>query len=130
MIKSIPLLFQNQVLCPVCGTGRERPLLKVPFAKIFFISLGWAVLAGMGFGLWLGLISGFWGALAFGVLSFIGFESYYTSKFRRELICPICQFDPILYRRAPEEAKARCLQSLKQQEEVFQSRWKMLQSAK
>lgn len=120
------LPFQNQVLCPVCGTGRDTPQFQMPWGRVSLLTVAWALLAGTAVGLWLGMVAGWWGALLGGVLSFLVSEVYYTVKFKRELVCPICQFDPVLYRRAPEEAKTRCLESLKMKEEVFLAKWRAL----
>jgi rubredoxin len=118
------------IYCPVCETGRAKPKASAPRFKdgfrTFFIGVATAVvLAALGewiLGLWLGLL--------FGVLSFTVSEVYYSAKLKRELKCPVCHFDPILYKRSPEKAKEQCLGSLKVKEDVFLAKWQALKRGK
>lgn len=109
----------STVFCPVCRSEREIAPLKVPYVGILVKSVGWAVLFGTSVALSTGWLTGvFLGVLA-GALGFVLLEVWESAKGKRDLACPICNFDPLLYRRAPEEAKQRCLASIKQREEIF-----------
>jgi hypothetical protein len=117
---------RKTVLCAVCGTGRDLPELELPRVKMFGASLLWTVLTGAIAGLVSGILIAAWVGVLSGVLCFLILEVYYSAKFKRELVCPVCHFDPILYRRSPELAKERCLHSLKMREEVFLAKWQAL----
>lgn len=117
---------QKSVLCPVCSTGRELAIYKGPRFKL---------IAGSGFTfvLALGLVWSVdsWAlrvliATISGLTYFVGFEALHQARYRNELVCPVCHFDPVLYRRSPERAKERCLDSLKMREDIFLSKWRML----
>ena len=89
----------------------------------------WTIVVGaLGF-LTFGWVAALWMAVASGLLCFGISEVYYIAKFKRELICPVCHFDPVLYRRSPEQAKQRCLDSLKMREEIFLAKWQALKNA-
>ncbi|MBI4404176.1 MAG: hypothetical protein HY537_08445 [Deltaproteobacteria bacterium] len=118
---------QEIVLCPVCSTGREKPNFKISKGRVFCLSLLWSVLVGIATYLIAGLMAALWFGVLCGTLYFLLLEVYFTLKSKGELICPICHFDPILYRKSPEEAKKKCLASLKQKEE-FLARWRSLKS--
>jgi hypothetical protein len=120
------LFSRKAVLCAVCGTGRDLPELHLPRLKMLGASGLWTALTGMLAGLVAGTLIGIWAGLLSGVLCFLILEVYYSAKFKRELVCPVCQFDPILYRRSPEIAKERCLRSLKMREELFLAKWQAL----
>lgn len=113
---------QPTVLCPVCSTERERPTLRLPLSRILFLSVAWGAACAASLWLLLGGWAAAVGGIAGGVLSFLAQEVYYSVKFKAELACPVCQFDPLLYRRAPEEAQRRCRESLRQKEAFFVSR--------
>jgi uncharacterized Zn finger protein (UPF0148 family) len=97
------------IFCPVCSTERELPKKKNRAGRQCIKSVAWSVLWGMMAHLIGGLEVAIWVAFLSGVLCFLVLEVYDSVKFKRELICPVCQFDPLLYRRSPEEAKERCL---------------------
>ncbi len=101
------------VFCPVCAAGREKPQLDIPVARFLWIAALWGTVVGGAIGVGGNPALGLWLGFVLAVLCFIGLEVYYTFKFRRELACPVCHFDPLLYRRSPEEAKKRCLEGLK-----------------
>ena len=89
----------------------------------------WTIVVGaLGF-LTFGWVAALWMAVASGLLCFGISEVYYIAKFKRELSCPVCHFDPVLYRRSPEQAKQRCLDSLKMREEIFLAKWQALKNA-
>lgn len=114
------------IFCPVCATERERPILHIPRGILVVISLFWAFTLGLLLYLFSGIWVGLWVGALSGGLCFLALEVYDTVKFKRELICPICHFDPGLYRRSPEEAQARCAEKLKGQKEFMN----MLRAAK
>lgn len=120
------LKFEKRIMCPVCQTEREIPRLQSPRPLLFFSSLAIAASVAVIATLFLTVQASLWTGLLVGVLFFLGVEVYYSAKFRRELECPVCQFDPLLYRRKPEEAKERCLKGLKIREELFLARWRAL----
>jgi hypothetical protein len=124
-------LFRSRpIICPVCSTGRELPPMQVPRIKLFFFSVS---LTGLAFAAaWNFLSPGLASivAAAVGAMYFVFGEAYYHEKYKRELVCPVCRFDPILYRRAPERAKQRCLDSLKMREDTFLTKWQALKHQK
>jgi len=116
----------NQIFCPVCATKREISPLRLPVFTIVALSGLWALLLGLSTGFYFSVSVGIWSGLSSAVLCFVILEVYYSVKFKRELVCPVCQFDPVLYRRSPEQAKKRCLDSLKMREELFLAKWQAL----
>lgn len=120
-------LEKRSVFCPVCTTEREIPSLKIPWPRVTRFSLSWALLLGLLTFLLGGWSTALWTTSGTGMLCFIGLEVYYTHKFKREFVCPICHFDPMLYRRSPEEAKRKCLDNLKEKE-AFLAKWHSLKT--
>lgn len=122
-------LMKETVYCPICSTGREKPKLKLPIARTSLISISWGLLLGSLFGILLNF--NFWTGGILGVLSavlcFLGLEVYYSVKFKGELECPVCHFDPLLFRKSPEAAKQKCLEGLQRKEPAFIARWRALQ---
>lgn len=116
------------IYCPVCSVEREKPFYHFPWVAAVLFSLLWAGVAGIVVGLVAGVSVGAWAGLFFGMLCFLGIEVYYNLKFKRELECPVCHFDPLLYRRAPEEAKKRCLEGVEGTKKTVIERWRELQS--
>lgn len=120
---------KERILCPICSTVRERPQMKTPRGKVVGFSILAALFGGASSMLFveagpaalLGLVSG--------VLCFLSFEVYYSLRFRRELECPVCHFDPLLYRRSPDKAKAQCLEELKRKEQLLSQRWQTMRQA-
>jgi hypothetical protein len=119
------ILFKRSptVLCAVCGTEREIPKQKKNWPGLMVKSAAWALLCGVVGYLAGGMIPAAVVALLSGVLCFLSLEVYDSVKFKRELVCPVCQFDPLLYRRSPEQAKQRCLENLKEREELLVRKW-------
>lgn len=117
------------IFCPVCSTGRPKPNLRKPWGKILSYTLFWSFISGSvvyySWGIW----PTFWVTPSVGVLVFLFLEFFSTDKVRKELICPICRFDPILYKRSPEEAKQKCLEGIKFQEEHFMTKWQQMKRA-
>ena len=116
------------VLCPVCSTEREIPKPIFPWVRTAALSLGWALLCGALLATLSNWWVAFWTSLVSGVLCFLGVEVYYGVKFKGEFTCPVCHFDPVLYRRSPEQAKQQCLDSLKTREDVFLAKWQALKN--
>lgn len=114
----------HRILCPICSATRERPALRFPLYRVLGVALLTACLTGAmvytfwnpDHAVWLGVVAG--------MLCFLSVEVYYSVQFRRELECPVCRFDPILYKKAPERAKQMCLEGLKRQEQLWLSRWR------
>lgn len=118
--------LKSTMFCPVCSTEREIPRPKFPALRALAISLSWAALCGSTMAVFFNASVGFWAAMVSGVLCFLGVEVYYGVKFKGEFTCPVCHFDPVLYRRSPDQAKQRCLESLKTREDLFLARWQAM----
>lgn len=110
---------RETILCPVCSTMRERPRRRLPRGRLALLTaLFTAMGAATGFTFY-GVSAAIWGAMSCGMVCFLSVEVYYSVQFRRELECPVCHFDPLLYRKSPEKAKAQCLEGLKRKEQVL-----------
>jgi len=113
----------NRVLCPVCSSFRETPEFRYPRARAIAIAAGLGVLVGLILFLSAFTEAAVWIGVSAGMLCFLSLEVYYSLQFRRELECPVCHFDPLLYRRSPERAKEQCLDGLKRKEQVLAAKW-------
>lgn len=122
-----PMRPARKVICPVCSAAREITPLYMPRLRSAFLSSGVALALFAATALTSDWTAAFWAGGLCGVLFFLGSEVYYGARYRRELTCPVCQFDPILYRRSPDKAKQQCLDGLKQREEFLSARWRALQ---
>lgn len=122
--------YQIKVLCPVCESEREIKVNRIARIPIVLGSSLWAITVGYVAGALLDVFVGAWLGLVSWVLSFLGLEVYYTLKSKGDLSCPVCEFDPVLYRRHPEQAKQKCLESLKMREDLFLARWKALKNSR
>ena len=109
----------HRVLCPICSTAREVSEFRFPRIKALSLTLGVAALFAAAGYLSFSPTVALWAGLLAGMLCFLSVEVYYSVQFRRELECPVCRFDPLLYRRAPEKAKEQCLDGLKRKEQVL-----------
>lgn len=117
------------VYCPVCTTAREKPKLKPPILGMALTSALWgAVMSLLVYLIWDSWLASMWSGFVTAMLSFLGIEGYYTHKFRRELVCPVCEFDPILFRSSPEKAKEKCLTSTKRKPKELHTKWAELES--
>lgn len=103
----------NRVLCPVCSTAREVSEFRFPRFKALLTAFGVTALIASTLYLTFSPTLALWAGVIGGMLCFLSVEVYYSVQFRRELECPVCHFDPLLYRRAPEKAKEQCMEGLK-----------------
>lgn len=122
-------LTTEHIFCPVCSTGRPKPNARTPWGKILSYSLFWTLISGGCAFLWVGISPAFWIAPTVGVLASLILEWVYAERFKKELVCPMCHFDPILYKKNPEEAKKRCLEGIKIKEEHFAAKWQEMKRA-
>ena len=120
---------KRHVFCPVCTTERELGESPTPWALFGILSVVWAFFCGGAGFLLGGLAIGGWTGLVAGAVAWLFLEARHGLSRRKELVCPVCQFDPLLYRRAPDRAKQRCLDSLKMREDVFLAKWQALKQS-
>jgi hypothetical protein len=114
------------VFCPVCSTGRELSRVSIPRLRLGLASILLALAAGAIGGFYLSIPSGLICAAAAGSLYYVFGEAVWQERGKKDLECPVCHFDPILYRRSPERAKQRCLDSLRMREDTFLAKWQAL----
>lgn len=114
------------VFCPVCSTGRELAKQSVPRFKLAIISALLSAAAGVVGGFYLSIPSGLICAAAVGSVYYVLGEALLQERGKKALECPVCHFDPVLYRRSPERAKQRCLDSLRMREDTFLAKWQAL----
>src|SRR5579859_6192160 len=108
----------RSIFCPVCATGRE--ISRAPRSLTRWVAKSFLLGSLLGLPIWFlfGPLLAFWAGLSLSLLSFLFYEVYDALKYKRELVCPVCSFDPLLYRKLPEAAKEQCLRKLREQEKL------------
>lgn len=101
-----------QVFCPVCAVRREIERHRPTILKLIVQSLGIGSIVGVCIYVLASWVTSLWLFIATGLLSFLLFEFYDAKRSYRDLVCPVCDFDPVLYRRAPSAAEERVLKRL------------------
>jgi hypothetical protein len=119
-------MSEKNIFCPVCSTGRVLPNLRIPFGKILSYSFFWTLILGSIVYMSWGWEVCLWACPAMGVFIFMVLEVIHAETLKKELTCPVCKFDPVLYKRSPEEAQKKCLEGLKLKEEHFLAKWQQL----
>ncbi len=104
--------------CVVCGSRRNLDVnpehSRTPIPGLFFREgwyLPWFVGLATGFILafTLSIPLGFWGFFSAFVVAAVSQDAWQHHGWRKDLVCPVCHFDPVLFQSDPPLAKEKCL---------------------